>query len=52
MCEIIKPRPNEIIIPNNFRALEEVIAEITEVENLSNEKEFFELYRIKIMKLD
>ena len=27
MCEVIKPRMNEIIIFNNFRALEEVIAE-------------------------
>jgi len=27
MCEVIKQRPNEIIIFNNFRALEECIAE-------------------------
>ena len=52
MCEVIKPRMNEIIIFNNFRALEEVIAEIQETENIRNEREFFESYRIKIMKLD
>ena len=52
MCGIIKPRPNEIIIFNNFRALEEVIAEIQETENIRNEREFFQSYRIKIMKLD
>ena len=52
MCEVIKPRPNEIIIFNTFRALEECIAEIQETENIRNEREFFESYRIKIMKLD
>ena len=52
MCEIIKPRPNEIIISNNFRALEEAIGEIQESENFRNEKEFFDSYAIKIMKLD
>ena len=52
MCEVIKPRPNEIIIFNNFRALVEIIAEISEAENIHNEREFFESYRIKIMKLD
>lgn len=52
MCEVIKPRPNEIIIFNNFRALEEAIAEIQESDNIRNEREFFESYRIKIMKLD
>ena len=52
MCEAIKPRPDEIIIFNNFRALEECIAEIQESENIRNEREFFESYRIKIMKLD
>jgi hypothetical protein len=52
MCEVIKQRPNEIIIFNNFRALEECIAEIQETENIRNEREFFESYRIKIMKLD
>ena len=52
MCELVKPRPNEIIIFNNFRALEEAIAEIQESDNIRNEKEFFESYRIKIMKLD
>ncbi|MBR3197744.1 hypothetical protein [uncultured Methanobrevibacter sp.] len=52
MCEVIKPRPNEVIIFNNFMALEEAIAEIQETENIRNEKEFFDSYRIKIMKLD
>ena len=52
MCDIIKPRKNEVIISNNFRALEEAIDEIQETENIRNEKEFFESYRIKIMKLD
>ncbi|WP_296884789.1 hypothetical protein [uncultured Methanobrevibacter sp.] len=52
MCGIIKPLPNEIIIFNNFRALEECIAEIQEAENIRNEREFFESYRIKIMRLD
>ena len=55
MCEVIKPRPNEVIIFNNFMALEEAIAEIAEIqetENIRNEKEFFDSYRIKIMKLD
>lgn len=52
MCTIIKPRPNEVIIFNNFQALEEAIAEIKETENIRNEREFFESYRIKIMKLD
>ena len=52
MCEIIKLRPNEIIILNNFRALEEAIDEIQETENIRNEKEFFDSYRIKIMKLE
>ena len=31
---------------------EEAIDEIQETENIRNEKEFFDLYRIKIMKLD
>ena len=52
MCEAIKPRPNEIIIFNNFRALEETISEIQESENIRNEREFFESYRIKIIRLD
>ena len=52
MCEVIKPRMNEIIIFNNFRALEEAIDEISQTENIRNEREFFESYRIKIMKLD
>ena len=52
MCEVIKPRPNEVIIFNNFMAFEEAIAEIQETENIRNEKEFFDSYRIKIMKLD
>ncbi|WP_458405834.1 hypothetical protein [Methanobrevibacter sp.] len=52
MCEVVIPRPNEIIIFNNFRALEETISEIQEAENIRNEREFFESYRIKIIKLD
>lgn len=52
MCEAIKPMPNEIIIFNNFRALEETISEIQESENIRNEREFFESYRIKIIRLD
>ncbi|WP_400224423.1 hypothetical protein [Methanobrevibacter smithii] len=52
MCEAIKPRPNEIIIFNNFRTLEETISEIQESENIRNEREFFESYRIKIIRLD
>lgn len=52
MCEVIKPRPNEIIIFNNFMALEECIAEIQENENIQSEREFFKSYIIKIMKLD
>ena len=52
MCGIIKPRMGEVIITNNFQALEEAIDEIQETENIRNEKEFFDLYRIKIMKLD
>ena len=52
MCELVKPLPNEIIISGNFRTLEETIAEIQETENITNEREFFESYRIKIMKLD
>lgn len=51
MCEI-KPLPNEVIVTNNFQELEEAIDEISETENISNEKEFFDSYRIKIMKLD
>lgn len=42
----------EVIIPDNFQALEEAISEITECENITNEKEFFDLYEIKILKLD
>ena len=42
MCGIIKPRPNEVIISNNFQALEEAIDEIQETENIRNEKEFFD----------
>lgn len=52
MFEVIHEQPGEIIIFNNFRALEECIAEIQEAENIRNEREFFESYRIKIMKLD
>lgn len=42
----------EVIVPGNFQALEEAISEITECENIKNEKEFFDLYQIKILKLD
>ena len=52
MCEAIRHLPNEIIILGNFRALEDVIAEIQESENIRNEREFFQSYRIKILKLD
>ena len=52
MCEMIKPQPNEVIISNNFQALEEAIDEISETENIRNEREFFKLYRIKILKRD
>lgn len=52
MCSTIKPRMGEVIISDNFQALEEAIDEITETENIRNEREFFELYRIKILKLD
>lgn len=51
MCEI-KPRHNEVIVTNNFQELEEAIDEISETENISNEREFFDSYKIKIMKLD
>ena len=52
MCGIIKPRMGEVIITNNFQALEEAIDEITETENIRDQREFFEMYRIKILKLD
>ena len=42
----------EVIVPNNFQALEEAISEITECENITDEKEFFDLYQIRILKLD
>ena len=42
----------EVIVPDNFQELEDAISEITECENITNEKEFFDLYRIKILKLD
>ena len=51
MCEI-KPLRNEVIVSNNFRELEEAIDEISETENIHNEREFFDSYKIKIMKLD
>jgi len=41
----------EVIVPHNFQALEEAISEITECENITNEKEFFDLYQIRILKL-
>ena len=43
-----KPVLKEVVgSPMNFQALEERVAEISEKENLSNEKEFFELYEIE-----
>ena len=43
-----KPVLKEVVgSPMNFQALEETVAEISEKENLSNEKEFFELYEIE-----
>jgi len=47
-----KPVPKEVIVSQNFRALEEAIAEIAECENISNEREFFDLYKIKILKVE
>lgn len=52
MCEMMQSLPGNVIIFNNFQALEEAIAEITETENISNEKEFFDSYQIRILKLD
>jgi len=52
MCDVIRHRTSEVIIFNNFQALEEAIAEIQDTENIRSEREFFESYRIKIMKLD
>lgn len=43
-----KPVLKEVVgSPMNFQALEETVAEISEKENLSNEKEFFGLYEIE-----
>ena len=43
-----KPVLKEVLYSNmNFQALEETIADITEKENISNEKEFFDLYEIE-----
>ncbi|WP_296891355.1 hypothetical protein [uncultured Methanobrevibacter sp.] len=47
-----KPVPKEVTVSQNFQALEEAIAEISECENISNEREFFNSYKIKILKLD
>ena len=44
--------PEEVTVSQNFQALEEAIAEISECENISNEREFFNSYKIKILKLD
>ncbi len=52
MIGIKKCMTKEIIVPANFQALEEAISEITECENITNEKEFFDLYQIRILKLD
>lgn len=42
----------EVIVVHNFHALEEAIAEISECENIRNERKFFDLYEIMISKLD
>ncbi|MEE1157118.1 MAG: hypothetical protein U0K80_06860 [Methanobrevibacter sp.] len=42
----------EVIVVHNFHALEEAIAEISESENISNERKFFDLYEIRISKMD
>ena len=43
-----KPVLKEVVgSPMNFQALEETVAEISEKEKLSNEKEFFGLYEIE-----
>ena len=47
-----KPVPKEVTVSQNFQALEEAIAEISECENISNEREFFDLYKIKILKVE
>lgn len=47
-----KPVPKEVVVSQNFQALEEAIAEISECENISNEREFFNSHKIKILKLD
>ena len=52
MIGIKKCITKEVIVPRNFHALEEAISEITECENITNEKEFFDLYQIKILKFD
>lgn len=52
MNGIRKRMYQEVIIPGNFHALEEAISEITECENITDEKEFFDLYQIRILKLD
>ena len=47
-----KKVPEEVTVSQNFQALEEAIAEISECENISNEREFFDLYKIKILKIE
>ena len=47
-----KPVPKEVVVSQNFQTLEEAIAEIEECENIRNEREFFDLYEIKILKVD
>ena len=42
----------EVIVVHNFQALEEAISEISESENINNERKFFDLYEIRISKLD
>ena len=50
--ESINQRILKEVIVHNFQALEEAIAEISECENISNERKFFDLYEIRISKLD
>ena len=45
---INKPKLKEIMYTNiNDQALEETIAELVEINNIRDEKEFFELYEIE-----
>ena len=43
-----KPVLKEVVYSNmNFQALEEIIAEIVEKNNISSEEEFFDLYELE-----